>query len=98
MSWTQDHKLDSMCDDRLYRSFTDIPATMYVRSDQLQTGTMYPLRAFGGIKGEHPLLTPFSLGYRFFWARKRNGNKTLRLAQQNPAPWRRGKPSPAEQA
>ena len=31
-------------------------------------------------------------------ARKRNGNKTLRLAQQNPAPWRRGKPSPVEQA
>ena len=25
-----------MCDDRPYRSFTDIPATMYVRSDKLQ--------------------------------------------------------------
>ena len=25
-----------MCDDRPYRSFTDIPATVYVRSDKLQ--------------------------------------------------------------
>ena len=77
MSWTQDRKVDSTGDDRLYRSFTVLPATMYVRSDQLQTGTMYPHRAlWGDFKGELPPLTPFSLGYRFFWARKRNGNNT----------------------
>ena len=36
MSWTQDRKVDSTGDDRLYRSFTVLPATMYVRSDKLQ--------------------------------------------------------------
>ena len=66
MSWTQDRKSDFTDDDRLYYNFTVLPATMYVRSDQLQTGTMCPLRAFGGIKGERPLDALF-FGLPFLW-------------------------------
>ena len=56
MSWTQDRKSDFTDDDRLYYNFTVLPATMYVRSDQLQTGTMYPHRAlWGNFKGALPL-------------------------------------------
>ena len=70
-SWTKPQKLCHTDDDSLHYSFTALPAAMYVRSRQKQTGTMCPHRAlWGGIKGESPL-TPFSLGYHFFWARKK---------------------------